>query len=259
MTQKRHQGRAEQAILVRSLGVGLPAGTRTGRHAHSWAQLVYATDGVLSVHAGEGVWVVPPRRAVWIPPGADHDVEATDACRLQTLYFRPDTVRTLPRTCRVVPVSPLLRELVLETRRRAMLTSDEPADARLAGVLVDQIATTREAPLDLPMPRDPRARRVADRVRHDPAAETPLAELARGSGASTRTIERIFKRETGHTFGRWRRRARVLEALKLLARDEPVTSVALKLGYDSPSAFIAMFKRTLGTTPGRWGHDHPTR
>jgi len=247
--QSSHGG----AILVRSFGAGMPPGMRTGEHVHSWAQLVYATVGVLNVATPAGFWIAPPRRAVWIPP--DVRLEATDGCRLQTLYFLPDMVRSLPRSCSSVPVAPLLRELVLETRRRKMLRKEVPADARLAAVIVDQIAAAREAPLDLRMPADPRARRVADRVREDPAADTTLATLARGSGASERTIERIFRKEMGCTFGGWRRRARLLEALKLLARDEPVTTAALAVGYDSTSAFIAMFKRTLGTTPGRWGRD----
>ncbi len=177
---------------------------------------------------------------------------------MQTLYFRPDTISHLPQACRVMPVSPLLRELVLEARRHGFLIESDAAQGRLAAVIVDQMASMREAPLDLRMPADPRARRVADRIRADPASTVPLRAFAQGSGASPRTIERLFERETGHTFGRWRQRARLLEALRLLALGESVTSVSFSVGYDSPSAFIAMFKSVLGTTPRRWASSGAT-
>jgi AraC-like DNA-binding protein len=242
----------EDALVLRSLALGVPAGFRTGVHGHPWAQLVHASRGVLTVSTPVGLWVVPTRRAVWIPPGFSHEVEASGAARMQTLYLRPDRVERLPDACCVMPVSPLLRELVREVLRLGMLRSTEPAQEHLAQVLEDQLASTREAPLRLCLPTDPRARRVADRVLADLVASTPLAELAQGSGASPRTLERLFAAQTSHTFGRWRQRARLLEALKRLACGEPVTGVALDVGYDSPSAFIAMFKRVLGTTPRRW-------
>jgi AraC-like DNA-binding protein len=242
----------EADILLRSLGLGLPSGYRTGVHAHPWAQLVYATKGVLTISTGEGLWVVPSQRAVWIPPAFEHDVQTNSAARMQTIYIRPDLVPGLSTRCSVIPVSALLRELVLDVMRRRMLVASDAAQERLAGVLVDQLAESREAPLDLRMPKDPRARRVADRVLADVAAQTPLADLARGCGASLRTLERLFEKETTHTFGRWRQRARLLEALKRLASGDAVTHVALDVGYDSPSAFIAMFKRVLGTTPRQW-------
>jgi AraC-like DNA-binding protein len=251
MSQNR-QDPAEGDIVIRSLGLGLPQGHHTGPHAHPWAQLVYASAGVLTVTTPVGLWVVPSLRAVWIPPGLKHEVQTTGAVSMQTLYLRPDRVSGLPDGCCVMPVSALLRELVLEVRRLGMLVESQPTQARLASVLIDQLASTREAALDLRMPADPRARRVADRVLADLAAPTPLAGLAPGSGASVRTLERLFERECGHTFGRWRQRARLLEALQRLASGEAVTTVALDVGYDSPSAFIAMFKRMLGTTPRQW-------
>ena len=152
----------------------------------------------------------------------------------------------------MVHVSALLRELVLHTVRLGHLDRTVEAEARLGGVLVDQLLEVPALPLSLPQPRDPRARRVADELVASPAGQATLAELARGSGASPRTLERLFLRETGLSFGRWRQRARVLHALRRLAAGQPVTTVALDVGYDSTSAFIAMFRRELGTTPGRY-------
>jgi len=241
-------------LLVRSLGLGLPPGSRTPCHAHPWGQLVLATSGVVTVATDQGIWVVPAHRAVWIPGGVAHELSATGAVALRTLYLRDDLVGGLSATCSVVPVSALLRELALEVLRRGHLSEDEPKDRRLAEVVVDQLALAREVPLDLPMPTDPRARAVAERVRREPSSRASLTDLARGSGAAPRTVERLFRAETGLSFGRWRQRARLFDALERLANGEPVTSVALAVGYDSPSAFIAMFKRTLGTTPRRWVH-----
>ncbi len=240
------------------MGLGLPQGYRTELHAHPWAQLVYAVGGVLSVKTSKGYWVVPSLRAVWIPPGFEHEVHASRAARMQTLYLRPDLVESLSGRCSVMPVSALLRELVLEVMRRRMLVATAPEDERLAGVLLDQLASSGEAPLELAMPMDPRARRVAERVLEDLAASSPLAQLARGCGASVRTLERVFERETTHTFGRWRQRARLLNALERLAAGQPVTQVALDVGYESTSAFIAMFKRVLGTTPRQWVYGEPS-
>ena len=155
-------------------------------------------------------------------------------------------------------VTPLLRELILETIRLGMLVDDVPEHARMATVLVDQIGGSPEAPLEIKLPADVRARRVAENVQADLSATTSIAQLVAGSGASVRTVERLFLRETGMTFGRWRQRAKVLNALQRLAAGDSVTSAGLAIGYDSTSAFIAMFKRVLGTTPGSYFSVRPS-
>ena len=195
---------------------------------------------------------MPSERAVWVPANVEHEIETAGSVSLRTLYLRPSLSPSLPTTCFVVHVSPLLRELILHTVRHGHLDEGVPAQERLAGVLVDQLLAIPALPLSLPLPRDVRARKIAALVRANPAGPGVLAVLARGSGTSLRTLERLFLKETGMSFGRWRQRARLLHALHRLAEGEPVTSVALDVGYDSTSAFIAMFKRELGTTPGRY-------
>jgi AraC-like DNA-binding protein len=239
--------RAEAAIAVRSLALRLPGGHLLDAHAHPWAQLVYATEGTMAVTAEPGTWVVPNHRALWVPAGVLHEVRTTTRVRMRTLYVRPDLARGLPRECRVLTVSPLLRELVLEVLRLAML--------RLARVVLDQVLVTPEAPLELPWPRDPRARRVAQRVLDDLAGASTLAELADGSGASVRTLERLFVRDTRRTFAAWRQQARLLHAVKRLAAGDSVTAVGAAVGFASTSAFVSMFRRALGRTPGRWFDD----
>ena len=130
-----------------------------------------------------------------------------------------------------------------------------PEHARLVDFLLDQLHALPTMPLALPMPRDPRALWMADVLRADPADSTPLEQLAQSTGAGKRTLERLFRDETGLTFGRWRRQVRLLEALRLIAAGRPVTTVALDVGYESPSAFMAMFKNSLGTTPSRYYAD----
>ena len=102
------------------------------------------------------------------------------------------------------------------------------------------------------MPADPRARTVAEEFLRDPSDRRPARSWARTGGAGERTLERLFVREVGTTFGQWQQQARLLEALRLLAAGDDVTTVALRVGYDTPSAFIAMFRRAMGVTPGRY-------
>jgi AraC-like DNA-binding protein len=157
-----------------------------------------------------------------------------------------------PAKIGVVEVTPLLRELLVYCASLGKLDVRIPHEARLAGLVLDLLTTSPTMPLSLPMPRDARALRVADSVRADPASAVGTDDLSRSAGASPRTIERLFALETGMTFGRWRQQARLLSALALLAEGAPVTQVALDVGYASPSAFIAMFKSALGTTPSRF-------
>jgi AraC-like DNA-binding protein len=172
---------------------------------------------------------------------------------LRTLFFRPRLrPRGLPRTCAALNVSPLVRELVLHASRRNTLRRDVAADRRLARLVLDELVALPAAALQLPLPADPRARRAAALLDADPSGPPVLDAIAHAAGASKRTLERVFLRETAMTLGRWRRRLRLVAALRLLAEGHAVTRVALDVGYQSPSAFISAFRRELGTTPGRY-------
>jgi AraC-like DNA-binding protein len=171
---------------------------------------------------------------------------------MRTLYLVPRISKSLPRACCTVNVPPLLRELILDAVGRETLRRSKPEEARLIGVMQDQIRALPVAPLQLPMPRDRRAVRVAELLIANPADSRSLDQIAGHAGASPRTIERLFRSQTSMGFARWRQRLRLLHALRLLAAGESVTNVALDAGYDSTSAFIAMFRRELGTTPSRY-------
>jgi AraC-like DNA-binding protein len=221
-------------------------------HDHPRAQLAYAERGVINVATAEGVWITPPERAVWVPAGVRHRVEMSGRVLMHSLYVRPDAAPDLMSQCRVVLVTPLLRELIRRAVALPELYDETGADGRLVAVLVDQLTGLDQTPLHLPMPEDARLRRVTEALLADPADGRGLDAWARDAGASARTLERIFQRETGMTSRAWRQQARLLAALRALAGRQPVTQVALDLGYESPSAFIAMFRRAFGVSPGRY-------
>jgi AraC-like DNA-binding protein len=221
-------------------------------HCHRRHQLIYAADGVVTVTADRGWWVVPPQRAVWVPAGTPHQVAAGAPFALCSLYVATRLRRDWPAGCRVVAVPPLLRELLLEAADFGDRYPARGAQRRLLEVAVDRIATLDVAPLALEVPHDPRARRVAEALRADPSERRLLADWGRQVGASARSLERLFLRDTGMSFARWRAQLRLLAALERLGAGRSVTQVALDVGYDDPSSFIAAFKRTLGVTPRRY-------
>jgi AraC-like DNA-binding protein len=229
--------------LLRSYSVGHPPGAFTLPTAPGWHQLLYASRGVLSVHTAAGTWAVPRDRAAWIPAGDAPDVVVHGRVEVRALYL-PETLWEIATPCRVIAVPPLLRELVRHLVLVCPLDLAVPAHRRLADVLVDFVTDLPDAPLRLPLPADPRALAAANALLADPAR----AEVA-APGASRRTIERLFLAETGMTPAAWRRRLRIIEALRLLAEGQPVTAVALAVGYATPSAFTAMFRAEVGTTP----------
>jgi len=239
-------------VRIRSLAITYSSGYAMPAHRHDWDQLIYASRGVMSVHTATGAWVVPTQRAVWVPAEVEHRIEMSGEVALRTLYLAPGLARAVPQVCSVVNVSPLLRELILHAVELGPLDIDLPEHAHLIGVILDQLAALPAVPLRVPVPSDPRAKRAADWLRAHPAESASLERIARRVGASKRTLERLFLHETGMSLGAWRQQLRLLQALPLLAAGEPVTSVALSVGYESTSAFIARFRQVLGTTPGRY-------
>ncbi len=237
--------------MVRSLALTLPDGSVVGHHVHPWSQLIYAARGVMTVSGDRGAWVVPSHRAIWMPADIGHTIETTGTTTLRTLYVRPDLTKEQPRASCVIDVPPLLRELILHVLMLGHLLESDASHVRLTGVLLDLLNETPQVALDLANPVDVRARRIADRILARPGANEPLEGLAQGSGAGLRTLERIFKRETGLTLGKWRQRARLIHALRKLAAGATVEQAARAVGNESTSAFIAIFKRELGMTPGK--------
>jgi AraC-like DNA-binding protein len=229
-----------------------PAGHAIPLHFHHRDQLVFASRGVMTVTTSGGAWVVPAYRAVWIPEKTPHTITMSGKVAMRTLYFQPRLAESVPRDCCVVSVPALLRELILHACSCGSLARRMAWQSHLIDVILDQLRVIRVAPLQLPLPGDPRAFRVAEVLLADPADTRPLARIAHSSSASRRTIERLFVAGTGMTFGRWRQQLRLMHGMRLLGEGAKVTHAALEAGYSTPSAFIAAFRKALGSTPARY-------
>jgi AraC-like DNA-binding protein/quercetin dioxygenase-like cupin family protein len=218
-------------------------------HFHDRDQLVYACGGVMTVRTGVGTWVVPTHRAVWIPARIPHTITMSGTVSMRTLYLRPQLARTLPRRCCVVNVVPLLRELILHACALPALDRKIKRQRYLIDLIVDQLEAIQMVSLQLPNLSDSRAIRVAKVLLSEPGDQRTLQQICKNAGAGKRTIERLFQQETGLTFGKWRQQLRLMQAMRLLADGAKVTHAALEAGYSTPSAFISVFRKTLGTTP----------
>jgi AraC-like DNA-binding protein len=256
MSRTRHRAKTwsppQPRGCIRTLPYDYPSGHHVPCHVHDLHQLVYAVHGVMTVSADQGSWIVPTHRGVWVPAHVKHTIRMSGAVSMRTLYIDPRIARGLPRECRVVEVPPLLRELILRAVEHGSLDRRIRAEAHLVAVLLDEIRALPTRALFLPRPADPRARRLVQHLESDPAARQPLALLAGGTGASPRTHQRLFRGETGMTFGVWRRQLRLRHALETLASGASVTAAALEAGSQSVSAFVSVFRQTFGETPGRY-------
>jgi AraC-like DNA-binding protein len=227
----------------------LAGGTGIKAHRHDGNQIVYASRGVLSVTTDAGSWIAPASRAIWVPAGTVHQHRAYGTTVLHTVGL-PHSANPLRLSQpAVLVVAPLLRELIIAYSREPQEQS--PARARLRAVLLDQLRTTPLQGIHLPAARDPRLAAVCDLLIQDPADHRSLAQLGTAAGVSHRTLTRLFSEEMGMTFPQWRTQLRLHLALRLLAEGLPVTTVGHRCGWSTTSAFIDVFRRTLGVTPGR--------
>ncbi|WP_241193125.1 helix-turn-helix transcriptional regulator [Streptomyces sp. ADI98-10] len=226
----------------------LAPGGSIDAHRHDDHQIVYAGRGVLTVTTGEGSWVAPGTRAIWVPAGVVHAHRAYGELDLH-LVGLPVTENPLGLDApTVLTVSPLLRELLIAYTRAD--GDDRPERARLRAVLLDQLRASAQQPLHLPTPTAPLLRALCGILQADPGDGRTLAELGRQVGASDRTLSRLFRSDLGMTFPQWRTQLRLHHALILLTERTPVTAVAHRCGWSSTSAFIEVFRRTFGHTPG---------
>lgn len=255
MSRKRQSGRFERVAdghsQITTLARDYAAGHVVPLHFHDRDQLVYASSGVMTVRASESTWVVPTQRAVWIPATLPHTITMSGMVSMRTLYLRPRLAKTLPRTCCVVNVSPLLKELILCACTFAGLSRRIERERHLIDLVMDQLRIIQTVSLQLPNPADPGALRVAGALLADPGDQRTLKQICKAIGAGKRTIERRFQAETGMTFGKWRQQLRLMHGMRLLADGAKVTHAALEAGYSTPSAFIFMVRKTWGITPAR--------
>ena len=249
----------------------MAAATRIDPHRHDWAQVAYSATGVLRVTAGSHTYIVPPSRAVWIPPGVEHVVTVVEDAELRTLYLQlpagqdgpaPLAAEPNPRRahgpvawarCRVLEVSPLLRELVDQLVAQKMNSPAATARERcLAALVQDELHRANPVSLGVGLPGDKRLRALCEAVLDDPARHATLQGWAGEAGASVRTVARLFRLELGTTFAEWRQQVLLAKALSMAARKRPMAHIAAELGYASASAFSAMVRRSVGVPPSRF-------
>jgi AraC-like DNA-binding protein len=221
-------------------------------HFHDFDQLVYAARGVMTVRTERGTWVVPTQRAVWIPAGIHHTIAMSGFVAMRTLYLRPRLAKRLPRDCCVVNVSPLLKELILQACASGTLNRRIKWQLHLIDVILDLLEAVQTVALQLPNPSDPRAIHIVEALLADRGDGRTLQEVCQAAGASKRTAERLFEREVGMTLGKWRQQLRLMRGMQILAEGAKVTHAAMEAGYTTPSAFISMFRKSLGTTPAQF-------
>jgi AraC-like DNA-binding protein len=223
-------------------------------HSHQRAQLIYATTGTMRVATEGSVWIVPPQRALWMPAGIRHGISMLAEVTMRTLYLRDGVAAFMPGACRVLPVSPLLRELIVRATELPLQYDESGPAGHVMALILAELQGLQSLPLQLPMPRHARLRAVCETLLHAPGDQRALGDWAVLANASSRTLARRFQSETGLTFGAWRQQARVLEAMGRLGAGDPVTQVAFDLGYESVSAFSAMFRRAAGMSPSDYRH-----
>jgi AraC-like DNA-binding protein len=229
-----------------------PPGFTDPAHRHTRAQLLYASSGVMSVVVDEASFVIPPQRAIWIPAEAEHEVSCRGHVSLRTIYFDGSVHDFGEGACRVIEVSDFLKALILEVAHFGSEYEMDGREGRIIQLLVDEIGAMPTAPYHVPMPSDRRLLRVCREILQTPADQRDLDDWAKVAGMGRRTFTRLFKEQTGMGLAVWRQQVRLMEALSMLASGSPVTTVAFDVGYESPSAFTAMFHRAFGVPPSQY-------
>ena len=218
-------------------------------HRHRKGQLVFALGGGVTCRVPSGLWMVPPHCGVWIPGGMRHSNLATANARLFFVYIEPELV-DLPDRCCTLAISPLLRELILELSDQA--AHDDQREDLFARVLLRELPRMAVQHLHLPLSPEPRLKQIASRLAEHPADRSTLAAWANRVALSESSLARRVVRETGLSFGRWRRQLHLIVAIRELASGASVQQVSADLGYQSVTAFITMFKKALGKPPAKY-------
>lgn len=231
-------------------------------HTHAWAQLAISTGGVIRVSLANATYIVPPHRAVWVPAGVQHAVTMVETARLYTLYFLPEAhgggtaARWMDapawQECRVLEASALLRALVAAMDAGSDTAAPQPPaqqerERHLSALVCDEVRRAPVIHLGVRLPYDKRLKNLCEAVLEDPTRHETLQEWVQDTGASLRTVARLFRSELGCTFTQWRQQVVLAQAVALATQQLPIAHIAAELGY-TPSAFSALVRRTVGMT-----------
>ncbi|MFP0195788.1 AraC family transcriptional regulator [Pseudomonas sp. PHC1] len=239
-------------VPVQPLARTYPRGLFIEPHEHVWGQLLYAMSGVMWVETPHEALVVPPQRAVWLPPGVPHGIRVVSDLQMRNIYLRPALAATLDETVQVIEVGGLLRELIV-----GLVAQGDSGDAgyyeALVGLALLELKRARRSQLKIPLPDDAdrRLMSLCQAVMAAPSLDIPFEQHAENAGASVRTLARLFKEGLGMGFAEWRRQVQLATAVAELIQGVPVSAIARELGY-SPSSFSDMFRRELGVAPSQF-------
>jgi AraC-like DNA-binding protein len=221
-------------------------------HHHRKGQFLLWMRGVLTCEVAGGFWLVPPGRAIWVPGGVQHRMEAAGTIECYVVYVDPSVGNALPRDCCTLSTTALLRELVIRSAASPMRYEEGGMPSRVMTLLLDEMALAQPGQVHLPLPQDKRLRKLVEWIIASPSDPGSIESLARRMDISPRTLSRVVSRETGMSFGRWRRQLHILLALQWMANGATVQDIADGLGYENASNFVVMFRKVLGETPGRY-------
>ncbi|WEJ74664.1 helix-turn-helix transcriptional regulator [Pseudomonas sp. PSE14] len=228
------------------------AGTHSPSHRHAWGQLNYASHGVMELEVDGQRFLSPPQYAVWVPPGREHSCYNRQAIVYRSLYVSTELSRKLPASPCTLAISDILKAILSDFAARQVNIPQSDADRRLAEVVIDQLQAAQPHDDYLPYASGGALGEVLAALQAEPGDNRTLAQWAEHVHSTERTLARACQRELGMSFGEWRQRLRFLAAIEALASGEGVQQIAFNLGYSSPSAFIAMFRRLSGTTPEQY-------
>lgn len=221
-------------------------------HHHRRAQCIMALSGLLTCEAEEGIMIIPPGTALWIPPGVQHRTMFSGKVEGYNAFIEPAVARDLPVKCCSLVASPLLRELLVRTAGYPMDLADGGMESRVASLLIEEISISKVGQLHLPMPGDPRLRAIFQNIMESPADRRTMKDWAKHAAMSERTFARLVVAETGMSFGRWRQQISVVLALRWMAQGSSIQQVADGLGYENVGSFVTMFRKAMGKPPGRY-------
>ncbi len=238
---------------IGAMAKSYPAGYPGYMHSHPRAQLLYSESGTMKVTTERGTWVVPPHRAAWFPPYYEHQTATLSAVEMRTLYILPAVCpKKAPKEPRLIQISPLVRELIRRVVAMPIEYDEDGLEGRVIALLLEEIDWSPVDSFSLPQITDRRLLHIERQFLADPGDNRTLDKWAASIGASPRTLTRLFLKETGLSFRIWREQVRTFTALPRLLSGTPITVLAMEFGYETPSAFAAMFRRVMGTTPSEY-------
>jgi AraC-like DNA-binding protein len=240
-----------RGVSVSTLSRDYPCGSFVPPHAHGSDLLIYASRGIMEVTSDQNVWIIPPHFGLWVPARTMHQISMPERVSMRTIYLRRGVAVGAP-SCAVLHVGPLLRELIVEIVRVEELRVRNRAERAVRELLVVELERASAVPTNVTLPKDARARRVADWVIANLSERQSLATMCAHEGVSVRTLERLFRREVGSDFETWRRQVRLMRAVELLVSGCSMKQVARSVGYQNPGSFVTLFRATFGTTPRAW-------